>query len=120
MKAKVAHTVPLSPRALAVVRSVPRVPGALYCFPGDRNLNAHLSNGAMDALLERMGYAHVTVHGFRSTFKDWCSEQTDFPNEVSESALAHTIPDKTEAAYRRGQLLKKRRELMNAWALYCG
>lgn len=119
MKAKVAHTVPLVPAALAVIHAVPRVAGAAYCFPGDRHLKAHLSNGAMDALLERMGCAHVTVHGFRSTFKDWATEQTDFANEVSEAALAHVVEDKTEAAYRRGALLEKRRKLMEAWAAYC-
>lgn len=119
MKGKIAHTVPLAPVALGVIHAVPRVVGAAYCFPGDRHLKAHLSNGAMDALLERMGFAHVTVHGFRSTFKDWCTEQTDFANEVSESALAHVVEDKTEAAYRRGELLEKRRRLMEAWADYC-
>lgn len=119
MKGKIAHTVPLVPAALAVVHVVPRVAGAAYCFPGDRHLKAHLSNGAMDALLERMGFAHVTVHGFRSTFKDWATEKTDFANEVSEAALAHVIEDKTEAAYRRGALLEKRRKLMEAWATFC-
>ena len=99
--------------------SWPRVAGAAYCFPGDRNLKTHLSSGAMDALLERMGMAHITVHGFRSTFKDWATEQTDFTNLVSEAALAHAVEDKTEAAYRRGDLLGKRRLLMAAWAAYC-
>jgi len=60
----------------------------------------------------------ITAHGFRSTFKDWASERTNFPNEISEMALAHTIPNKTEAAYRRGDLLDKRRELMVAWSRF--
>jgi len=118
MKAGVAHDVPLSTVAVALVKGLPRVQGGAYLFPGDRWLKDHMSNGAMDALLERMGYAHITVHGFRSTFKDWASEETDYPKEVSEAALAHVIPDKTEAAYRRGALLAKRRRLMEAWARY--
>lgn len=118
MKAKVEHIVPLVPAAVLLLEDLPRIKGSAAIFRGDRGLKAHMSNAAMDALLERMGFAHITVHGFRSTFKDWATEQTDFPNEVSESALAHVIADKTEAAYRRGALLKKRRELMEAWAAY--
>lgn len=120
MKGKIEHIVPLSAAAVALLEALPRIKGSQAVFRGDRGLKAHMSNAAMDALLERMGYAHVTVHGFRSTFKDWAAEQTDFPNEVSESALAHVVKDKTEAAYRRGALLKKRRQLMEAWAKYCG
>lgn len=115
MKAKRAHTVPLSLEAVALLESVPREDGS-GIFPGDRK--PHLSNGAMDALLERMGFDHVTVHGFRSSFSDWAHEQTRHPNQVIEMALAHTIKSKTEAAYRRGDLLDKRRELMQAWADY--
>ena len=70
-------------------------------------------------LLERMGRGDITVHGFRSTFKDWASECTAFPDIVSEMALAHKIPNKVEAAYRRGDLLEKRRELMVKWDKYC-
>lgn len=120
MKGKVKHTVPLSSAAVSLLDALPRIKGSTAIFRGDRGLKTHMSNAAMDALLERMGYAHVTVHGFRSSFKDWATEQTDFPGEVSESALAHVIADKTEAAYRRGELLKKRRQLMEAWAKYCG
>lgn len=119
MKSGHEHQVPLSPAAVALLETLPRIKGSDAIFRGDRGLKAHMSNAAMDALLERMGYAHVTVHGFRSTFKDWAAEQTDFPNEVSESALAHIITDKTEAAYRRGAMLRKRRVLMEAWAAYC-
>ena len=67
-----------------------------------------------------MGHPDLTVHGFRSTFRDWAAEMTNFPREVCEQALAHTLVDKTEAAYRRGDLIEKRRQLMNAWAVYCG
>ena len=77
-----------------------------------------MSNMGMEMLLRRMG-RDVTVHGFRSTFKDWASERTNFPNEVSEAALAHVVGDKVEAAYRRGDLFEKRRRLMEAWAEYC-
>ena len=70
-------------------------------------------------MLRRMGREDLTVHGFRSTFRDWAAEQTNFPREVAEAALAHVIADRTEAAYRRGDLLDKRRRMMDAWAAYC-
>lgn len=111
MKAKRTHRVPLAPRAIEILKAQP---GGKFLFGGD----APLSNMAMLALLARMG-RDVTVHGFRSTFKDWASELTSFPNIVSEMALAHTIGDKTEAAYRRGELFEKRKKLMLEWARYC-
>ena len=74
---------------------------------------------AMTMLLKRMGQTEITVHGFRSTFRDWASEQTSFPHEVCEMALAHAIGNKAEAAYRRGDLFEKRRKLMDAWAAFC-
>jgi integrase len=89
-----------------------------FVFPGP-NQEKPLSNNAMLALLERMERGDITVHGFRSSFKDWASECTGFPPEVAEMALAHTIDDKVEAAYRRGDLFGKRRLLMNAWAEFC-
>ena len=78
-----------------------------------------ISNMAMLALLHRMGRDDLTAHGFRSTFSDWCAEQTSFPSEVREMALAHTVADKVEAAYRRGDLFEKRRQLAEAWAAFC-
>jgi integrase len=75
---------------------------------------------AMLKLLERMGRADLTVHGFRSTFRDWAAERTNFPNEVVEIALVHVVENKAEAAYRRGDLFEKRRRLMEAWAQFCG
>ncbi len=69
--------------------------------------------------MERMGYADLTTHGFRSTFRDWAAERTNFPREVAEAALAHVVGDKVEAAYRRGDLLEKRRAMMEAWAEFC-
>jgi integrase len=77
-----------------------------------------MSNMAMEMLLRRMGRA-ITVHGFRSTFRDWAAERTNFPSEVAEMALAHAVGSKVEAAYRRGDLFEKRRRLMEAWAEYC-
>ena len=88
-----------------------------FVFPGWTSAQT-LSNMAFLMTLRRMGRA-VTAHGFRSTFRDWAAEETDFPNFVVEKALAHTIENKVEAAYRRGDLLKKRRELMEAWANFC-
>ncbi len=74
----------------------------------------------MLALLKRMGREDLTVHGFRSAFRDWTAESANFPSEVAEMALAHAISDEVEAAYRRGDLFKKRRLMMNAWARFCG
>ncbi len=74
---------------------------------------------ALTMLLRRMGYGHVTVQGFRSTFRDWAEECTSFPNEVAEMALAHAVPNAVEAAYRRGDLLERRRQLMATWADCC-
>ena len=74
----------------------------------------------MDKLLQEfMGHSQITVHGFRSTFRDWVEETTGFPSRLAEAALAHALPDKTEAAYQRGDLLEKRRKLMDVWSLYC-
>lgn len=115
MKAKVEHTVPLSEPALALAR--PRMKRDLL-FPNDLS-NEPLSENAMLALLKRMGFGHVTVHGFRSTFKDWASETTEFSDDLSEAALAHRIRDKAKAAYKRGSMLVKRRRLMEAWADFC-
>ena len=74
----------------------------------------------MATLLRRMDRGDLTVHGFRSCFRDWCAEATAHPREVAEQALAHALPDKVEAAYRRGDMLEKRRRLMEEWAGFCG
>jgi integrase len=117
MKAEREHRVPLTERALALLDEVKPLRGSrAHLFPG---LHGGLSNIAMLKLLERMKRDDLTVHGFRSTFRDWAAERTSFPNEVVEMALAHTIGDKVEAAYRRGDLFDKRRRLMDAWAEYC-
>ncbi len=115
MKGHREHRVPLAPAAVELLRSLPE--GKDYVFPG-RVPTRPLSNMAMLKLLERMGYADLTVHGFRSTFRDWAAERTNFAREVAEMALAHAIADETEAAYRRGDLFDKRRRLMDAWSSY--
>ncbi|WGR91838.1 integrase arm-type DNA-binding domain-containing protein [Bradyrhizobium sp. ISRA435] len=110
------HFIPLSDRALAILEEQPE--GTTYLF--ENGEGEPLSNMAMLELLQGMGFGEdLTVHGFRSTFKDWCAEQTAYPNEMSEMALAHTVPDKVEAAYRRGDMREKRRRLMADWAAYC-
>ncbi len=114
MKAGREHRVPLSPRAVEIVRRMLELKGA-HLFPGTKE-GKPLSNMTMLAVLGRLGSTDITVHGFRSTFRDWASEQTNYPREICEMVLAHTISDKTEAAYRRGDLFEKRRKLMDAWA----
>jgi integrase len=123
MKAGKDHRVPLSPRAVEIVKAATAIHGTQakptdWLFHGIRK-DKHLGGGAMLALLDRMGRGNVTVHGFRSTFRDWAAECTNFPNQVVEMALAHAIEDKSEAAYRRGDLFKKRAALMSAWDSYC-
>jgi integrase len=115
MKAKREHRVPLSPRAVEIVREMIES-NPEFIFQNDKKKRP-LSNMAMLNLLERMKVA-VTVHGFRSSFRDWAAERTGFSHEVCEMALAHTIPNAAEAAYRRGDLFDKRRKLMEAWADY--
>ena len=118
MKTGRPHRVPLSPPALSVVQSM-KGRDARFVFPGGKHKHP-LSNMAMLALLERMGREYLTVHGFRSTFRDWAAERTNYAREVAEMALAHAIGDKVEAAYRRGDLFDKRRRLMEEWAKFCG
>lgn len=118
MKAEREHRVPLCDRALAIIFELaPLKSDAGIVFPGQGG--GKQSNMAMLKLLDRMKLDGVTVHGFRSTFRDWAAERTSFPNEVVEMALAHAVGDKVEAAYRRGDLFDKRRRLMDAWAAFC-
>ncbi|MFN3669561.1 MAG: tyrosine-type recombinase/integrase [Brevundimonas sp.] len=118
MKAGREHRAPLSAAALALVESR-RESDQPWLFAGMK-AGSPLSNMSMLAVLKRMGRADLTTHGFRSTFRDWAAETTDYPAEVVEMALAHTIVSKVEAAYRRGDLLAKRRQLMEDWAGFCG
>ncbi len=117
MKAGREHRVPLAPRAMAILDPLAEKALTGFVFPGPKP-DTPLSSMAMAMLLRRMK-AKVTVHGFRSTFRDWASETTGFSHEVCEMALAHTIGNKAEAAYRRGDLFDKRRKLMEAWGAYC-
>ena len=119
MKAGREHRVPLSTRALTILRDEEEVRTSGYVFPGGK-AGKPLSNMAMTEVLRRMGRDDITVHGFRSTFRDWAAERTNFPSEVVEMALAHVIGDKVEAAYRRGDLFEKRRRLMAEWETFCG
>jgi integrase len=118
MKSGREHRVPLSSPAIAVLKRTSSSKNDCV-FPG-RSPGAPLSNMALLMTLGRMNRGNVTAHGFRSTFRDWAAECTNFPHEVVEMVLAHAIEDKTEAAYRRGDLFEKRRRLMDAWAEYCG
>ena len=118
MKAEKEHRVPLSERAVLILKNLPRIVGSDYVFPG-RGRGRPLSNMAFLQLLKRMGRSDITAHGFRSTFRDWAAEQTAFPREVLEHALAHLLKDKAEAAYQRRDLFDKRRQLMGAWSDYC-
>lgn len=118
MKSGREHRVPLSGRAIELLGTVPRVVGCAFVFPGARAGHG-LSNMAMLECLREMRGRSVSVHGFRSTFRDWAGERTNFPREIAEAALAHVLGDKTEAAYRRGDALEKRRRLMEAWAGFC-
>jgi integrase len=117
MKARVVHRVPLSAQATAILKELAKARAGEFVFPGTRAASS-LSVMALDMVLRRMK-AEVTVHGFRSTFRDWAAEETNFSRDVCEMALAHTVSDKVEAAYRRGDLFDKRRKLMEAWAQYC-
>lgn len=89
-----------------------------FVFPGGRR-ERPLTNMAMAGVLERMGRDEITVHGFRSSFRDWAAERTNYPREAAEMALAHAVGDKVEAAYRRGDLFEKRRRIMADWAKHC-
>ena len=116
MKAAKEHRVPLSSAALELLKSLPRFAGEKIVFVAPRG--GQLSDMALTVLIRKMNVDAVP-HGFRSTFRDWVAEHTSYPNHVAEMALAHTISNKVEAAYRRGDLFDKRREMMNEWAGWC-
>ncbi|MBO9510606.1 site-specific integrase [Erythrobacter sp. A6_0] len=119
MKAGKKHVVPLPPRAVKILERARELKtvGQDYVFAGARR-GKPLSDMALLKIMRDMSLEAVP-HGFRSSFRDWVSEETDYPRDIAEAALAHTIRDKTEAAYRRGKLLEKRRRLMGEWAAYC-
>jgi integrase len=122
MKAGREHRVPLSTVAAGIVDRMKPLRKSEsedgYIFPGGK-AKLPLSQMAMLMLLRRMERPNITVHGFRSTFRDWCAEATGFPYEMAEIALAHTVGDKVEAAYRRGDMIEKRRRMMDDWAKFC-
>jgi integrase len=118
MKANREHRVPLCYDAVKLLECMQHIRRGDYVFAGAREGRPQ-SQMALLMLLRRIGFGHITAHGFRSTFRDWAAECTSFPREVAEAALAHAIPDAVEAAYRRGDLFEKRRRLMDQWGTYC-
>jgi integrase len=117
MKNNKEHRVPLSPQAVEIIESMAQIQQGAYVFPGDRP-EAPLSQDALHRTLRKLKQG-FTVHGFRSTFRDWVGETTPFPSDVAEAALAHVVKSRVQAAYQRGDLLDKRRQLMEAWGDYC-
>jgi integrase len=118
MKADQEHRVPLSDAAISVLKTVREIRQSDYVFAGFKP-GRPIGGDALRELIKKLAGADVTVHGLRSTFRDWAAEQTNVQREVAEMALAHAIPNAVEAAYRRGDLFEKRRKLMDAWAAYC-
>ena len=123
MKTKKQHRVPLSEQAVDLLEQLPKLENSTYLFPG-RASGTHLSSMSMVTLMRKLGYqsgsdkGDYVPHGFRSTFRDWAGEVSTYPRDVAEMALAHTIDNKVEAAYRRGDLFKKRADMMQEWADY--
>jgi integrase len=118
MKASKDHRVLLSPRALELLSEMAPLKINEFLFPGAKP-GRPLSQMSLLMLLRRMGYGHITTHGFRSCFRDWVADCTSFPGEVAELALAHAVPNAVEAAYRRGDMIEKRRLMTDAWSAYC-
>lgn len=119
MKTSREHRIPLAPRTIEILEEMVqlRSDGEDFVFPGQKP-DAPMSNMALNMLLRRLE-CDVTTHGFRSSFRDWCGEETAYPRELAEAALAHVVGDETERAYRRGETLERRRPMMEEWALYC-
>ena len=118
MKASREHRVPLSDRALQILNALPTERDNHHVFIGGRK-GVGLSRMGMASVLERMGREDFTVHGFRSSFRDWAAERTNYQNHIVEQALAHSIGNAVERAYRRGDLFDKRVRLMDDWSRYC-
>jgi integrase len=118
MKAKKEHVVPLSDASLSVLEKMAGCRLGEHVFPGVKDGNP-LSDMSLTAVLRRMNRRDLTTHGFRSTFRDWAAESTAYPSEMAEMALAHTISNKVEAAYRRGNMFEKRVRMMQDWAKFC-
>ena len=118
MKANREHRVPLVPRAIEILAKAKKAQTTDFVFPGQK-AERPLSVMALEMVLRRMKIEDATVHGFRSSFRDWAGNETQFPRELAEQALAHVIGDKAEQAYRRGDALERRRGLMDAWEAHC-
>lgn len=118
MKAGREHRVPLTARAVSILKQFNEAKQSDFVFPGQKP-GKPLSNMAMEMVLRRMKIKNATVHGFRSSFRDWAGNESSYPREVAEAALAHVVGDQTEQAYRRGDALEKRRKLMEEWTSYC-
>lgn len=118
MKGRRVHRVPLSIRAIAIIEQMQAVRRSEFVFPGKQH-GKPFGHTTLQGLLRRMGHDGITPHGFRSCFRDWVAEETNFQRETAEAALAHVVGDATEQAYLRGDALAKRRALMDAWADYC-
>ena len=118
MKAGIEHRIPLSEPAIKILTVLYDGRISDYVFPNLTN-GKPLSNAGMSSVLKRIGRTDITVHGFRSTFRDWVAEKTNTPERIAESALAHRLKDASEAAYQRGDLIEKRQALMTNWANYC-
>ena len=119
MKMQKEHRVPLADAAVELLQALPRVNGEVLLFPSSK-VGTPMSDMTLTAVLKRMNRGDLTAHGFRSTFRDWAAESTNYPSDMAEMALAHSIGDKVEAAYRRGDMLTKRFRMMNEWAKFCG
>ena len=117
MKAGREHRVPLSSRAVTILHGLAKR-SSDFVFPGQRR-DKPLAATAMEMMLRRMKIDNATVHGFRSSFRDWAGNETGYPRDLIETALAHVVGDKAEQAYRRSDALEKRRNLMEAWSNYC-
>ena len=117
MKAGREHRVPLPDRAVEILSALAAASTGDHVFPGAKR-GKPLSVMALTMVMRRTGVGHFTVHGFRSAFRDWAGERTNFPREIAEAALAHVVGDETERAYRRGDALENRRALMEAWAMF--
>jgi len=115
MKAEREHFIPLSKQAIQVLLAIPRLDNSNWIFPSPRKKGDMLSNNVLRKLMQQYG-VHYVPHGFRSTFRDWVGDETEYPRELAEAALAHVIEDETEAAYRRSTAIKRRRPLMQDWA----
>jgi integrase len=118
MKAGREHRVPMSERAMVILRTLEKIKAGDFVFRSQRK-NGPVCVSAMHRTLRRMKADGVTTHGFRSSFRDWAGNETSYPRDLIETALAHVIGDKAEQAYRRSDALAKRRDLMEAWANYC-